>query len=138
MTCKRFANAALIASATACFSLLANFYLVNSGIREQPPSSVFVEVPEGQNMPRLRVTSERAFNGEWFLHIDTRNFIFTDLCVTRTGRTWVGHAHVHEGDRKVGTAYAPVFSLGHLAPGRHEFLVMLRAQDGNPPQKPMG
>ena len=66
-------------------------------------------------------------NGEWLLRIEASGFGFTELCVDRTIATQTCHAHVHESDRKIGTAYLPVFWLGHLAPSRHEFLVMLRA-----------
>ncbi len=125
----RIGSALLLASTAACFSVLVNLYLSNAGTFSQPPGTVFVEVPDGHKTPTMRLKSERAPNGEWLLRIETSNFAFTELCVNRTDRAQTGHAHVHEGDRKIGTAYVPVFSLGRLAPGRHEFLVMLRAQD---------
>ncbi|MCV0428390.1 MAG: hypothetical protein K5905_23275 [Roseibium sp.] len=129
MISKRSGGAALIASVSACLFTFVNLHFFKSGSREQPPHAVFVEVPDGTEPPELQLKGELAPGGDWLLHIETTHFSFTDVCVNRSEQSQIGHAHVHKGDRKIGTAYAPVFSLGHLAPGRHVFSVVLRAQD---------
>ena len=125
----RIGSASLLASTVAGFLFLVNLFLANTGTFSRLPEALFVEVPNKNKFPTMSLKSMQAPNGEWLLHIETRNFVFTELCVNRTEGTQSGHAHVHKGERKIGTAYAPVFSLGRLAPGRHQFLVMLRAQD---------
>ena len=130
MTIPAYRGCALqIAVATACFTVALNLYLAMAGAMEQKPSAVFAEVPKGQKVPEMRLRGEIASSGERLLIIEASNFTFTDLCVGKTDATYIGHAHIHQGDRKIGTAYSPIFSLGTLPPGRHEFVATLRTRD---------
>ncbi|WP_136661111.1 hypothetical protein [Nitratireductor sp. XY-223] len=130
MTAPAYRGCAMqIAVATAFFTVALNLYLAVAGAMEQKPSAVFAEVSEGQKVPEISLRGDIASSGERLLIIEASNFTFTDLCVGKTDATHIGHAHIHQGDRKIGTAYSPIFSLGTLPPGTHEFVVTLRTRD---------
>ncbi|UWQ79661.1 hypothetical protein K3725_01220 [Leisingera sp. S132] len=122
-------TALFIGSAAALVIGLVNYCVAETGVSEQVPRAVFLEVGQHEPLPGLQLRTEQAAGGEWLLHIDAIHFTFSDVCLVQASGTHTGHAHVYQGGEKVGTAFTPVFSLGRLEPGQHEFSVMLRAQD---------
>jgi hypothetical protein len=94
-----------------------------------PPRALFLALPADLPEPRVSLSAAQDSDGSWRLKIDATDFQFTDLCVANAAAMPRGHAHVIEGDAKRASAYAPELILGHLAPGRHEFRVVLRGQD---------
>lgn len=93
------------------------------------PSSLFLTLPEDQPEIKFSLQTFRAPLGDWILQIEAQGFLFTESCgeVTEVGA--IGHAHVYVDGQKVGTAYQPVFALGHLNQGPHIITVSLRAED---------
>jgi len=114
--------------------LLSLFLTVALGIPKVnaisgPPSSVFAQWPEAKPVPTVKVSATRQTDGRWQVTINAAGFVFSDICTTVDEPQAVGHAHVYEGDTKIGAAYAPITQIGPFAPGKHRISVVLRAQD---------
>lgn len=108
-------------------TLAAAAPLVNS--KGAPPRSVFLRLPSDTLQPALDLDLRPQEDGRFLLRIVTRNFTFTDICVSDADAVPVGHAHVIVDGVKVASAYDPVVVIGPLAPGAHEITVVLRGQD---------
>ncbi len=101
-----------------------------------PPWSVFVQ-PIGEP-PEIMATAFRDTNGSWHLTMDTKNFVFSDLCNGDVASHNEGHVHIYLGEEKVGTAFFPAYDLGPLPTGKHELRLMVRATDHRPYAGPDG
>ncbi|MEM9333190.1 MAG: hypothetical protein AAGA53_17845 [Pseudomonadota bacterium] len=93
------------------------------------PRAVFVEIPEGNPVPKLSATSFKDSRGDWSIQINATHFQFTEICNAFATQANIGHAHVHLNGEKIGTAFTPIFPLGTLKPGVHKIYVTLQAQD---------
>ncbi|MEP2028775.1 MAG: hypothetical protein ABJI96_08725 [Paracoccaceae bacterium] len=93
------------------------------------PRSVFLKLPADIPQPSLALSILQDASGNWVLHIDTKAFQFTDICISASEAVPVGHAHVILDGVKIGSAFSPIMHIGVLPPGQHRVSVVLRGQD---------
>lgn len=98
----------------------------------RPPRAVFLILPDTIAPPTVDLQADAIGGGRYRLYLNTRAFVFTDLCVPEADAVPIGHAHVHVNGTKVASAYVPVIEIGPLAPGTHLIDVVLRGQDHRP------
>ena len=91
-----------------------------------------VEVRAGQPIPEVTLGATQDPMGGWNLHIETTNFTFAPQRASGPDLAGEGHAHLYVDGQKYARLYSPWFHLPSLAPGEHELLVTLNANNHAP------
>lgn len=118
---------AVIIVALLLATLAAAAPLVNS--KGAPPRTVFLRLDSTVPQPAVSMDLRQTEGGRVMVRIHTRNFTFTEICLTDADAVPVGHAHVIVDGVKVASAFHPVVEIGPLEPGVHDVTVVLRGQD---------
>ena len=82
-------------------------------------------VPE----PEISLTASQDTAGNWWLHIDTKQFEYSNKIPEERNNETCGHIHVMINNKKFATVMQPVVFLGPMAPGKHEIRAALRTAD---------
>ncbi|MEM9724786.1 MAG: hypothetical protein AAF909_04900 [Pseudomonadota bacterium] len=79
--------------------------------------------------PALTISVSKDAMSGWNLKVDVERFAFTPADVNGTNAPNAGHAHIYVNRERFARLYGPDFHLPDFAPGAHEILVSLNAND---------
>ncbi len=119
----------ILPAMTALLFASSSFYISSMVAKNELPEEIFYELPKNGELPEISLKAEKLYNESWTLKMDVSNFTFTEICTIEITDPYIGHAHIFEDDVWLGTSFTPIFNLGKLEPGKHEFVVSLRSQD---------
>jgi hypothetical protein len=106
--------------------------MIVSAVNKQQglPTVIFKQIDNNLPIPEMEAVLVQNENDDYTAVFSVKNFVFLDMCTNDDyGKRIIGHVHVYDGVKKLGTAYRPEFFMGKLEKGQHEFTFILQAPD---------
>jgi hypothetical protein len=90
----------------------------------------FVEIPEGLDLPAVKILVTQDLSKTWLLEIQTANFVFTPKKVGALSPSYnEGHAHLYINGEKINRIYGTFYNLGMLKQGENIIKVTLNSNN---------
>jgi hypothetical protein len=131
--------------------LLFFFYFTNQNTHNHSAANTakhdvahdYVEIPEGYELPSVRVFVTKDLSDTWLLKVETDHFTFAPEKVGLSKPSYnEGHAHIYINGKKINRLYGEFYNLGSLSKGNNEIKVTLHSNNhgaltyrGNPIQR---
>ncbi|MEQ2525118.1 hypothetical protein EKG37_07025 [Robertmurraya yapensis] len=90
----------------------------------------FVEIPEGYDVPSVKIFVTQDQSDTWLLEVQTERFKFNPKMVGANLPSYnEGHAHLYINGEKVNRIYGRYYNLGTLKLGKNEIKVTLNSNN---------
>ncbi|WP_138417093.1 hypothetical protein [Aquibacillus sediminis] len=90
----------------------------------------YVEVPDGYDVPSVKIAVTMDQSNTWLLEVQTKNFTFNPKKVGAGLPSYnEGHAHLYINGEKINRLYGNYYNLGKLKQGKNTITVTLNSNN---------
>jgi hypothetical protein len=90
----------------------------------------YVEIPEGYDVPSVKIFVTQDLSNTWLLEVQTKNFKFNPKNLGAKLPSYnEGHAHLYINGEKVNRLYGKYYNLGTLKQGKNKITVTLNSNN---------
>ncbi|WP_051353183.1 hypothetical protein [Thalassobacillus devorans] len=92
--------------------LVLFFYFTSTNDHLHSSGHPAVEIPEGVEVPEVKVSVDQLADGSWLLQVDKKNFTFTpELAGSSVIDFQKGHGHIYINGVKINRLYGEYYNL---------------------------